>query len=472
MTSEKGSALIMALIISVIMMALGLALTFTSLSDFSMSEEFEGHERALSTAEAGLADCVQGLRHMDITTAIGISAQVPVFASNGPSYYRDPIDFLEARSVDYGRLPSALGQANIRGLLTPGLGTLHAPGRFIARISDNDDGDGDLLTDVDEKFFIRVAGIDPGPPQELSQYGSLQKNSVAMIEAFYKRDMSLDVGSPFTVYGPDANPARNTFFDGNSFNLDGYDHSNMTVAEIERKNHHHSNNDPAQAGLSILNNAPAEGDGQVALEKIHGTLSDGQADNIDGADGPWGSSPSMRDDTDSVRNSGNEDATNVFDAYFLATFIARISAAADIVYPGGTSLSGGSIQLGTEDNPQIVVVNGDLDLAGNGDGCGILIVKGNLDYSGGFNYDGLIMVVGEGSVNVGGANKSIIGGLYLARLEQDQNGNPTFGAPSFTLGGNSNFYFRGESIRMAMNLLPLKQLGWREITPEISAASH
>lgn len=472
MSSQKGSALIMALIISVIMMALGLALTFASLSNFTMSEEFEGHERALYTAEAGLADCLRDLRHFDVTDAISTDAQVPVFVTDGPSYYRDPIDFLEARSVDYDRPPASQGNARIRGLLTPGAGTQYGPGRFIARISDNDDGDGDLLTDVDNKFYLRVAGLIPGPPQELLQHGSLQKNAVAMIEVFYKRDMSLDVGSPFTVYGPDVNPARNSFFDGNSFNLDGYDHSNMTIAEIERRNHHHNNNDPAQAGLSILNDAPAEGDGQAALDKIHDTTNSGQLDNIEGADGPWGSTPSMRDDTEAVRTSGNEDATNVFDAYFLATFIARISAAADVVYPDGTSLSGGSIELGTEQNPLIVVAEGDLDLSGNGSGCGILIVKGNLDYSGGFNYDGLILVVGDGSVNVGGANKSIIGGLYLARLEQDANGDPTFGSPTFTLGGNSNFYFRGDSIRMAMNLLPPKQLGWREITPELLAAGH
>ncbi len=85
--------------------------------------------------------------------------------------------------------------------------------------------------------------------------------------------------------------------------------------------------------------------------------------------------------------------------------------------PTARSLSGGSIELGTEQNPLIVVAQGDLDLAGNGSGCGLLIVKGELDYSGGFNYEGLILVVGDGSVNVGGANKSIIGGLFLARLE-------------------------------------------------------
>ena len=472
MSSQRGSALIMALIISVILMALGLAITFASLGDFSMSEEFESHDLALATAEAGIAECARSLRNVDISDAVSTTAQVPVFVSSGPSYYRDPVDFLEARSVDYNRLPSATGQAQLQGLMTPGLGTLHGAGRFIARISDNDDGDGDLMTDLDSKFYIRAAGIVPGPTQELAQYGSLRKNAVAMIEVLFKRDLSLDVGSPFTVYGPDVNPARNTYFDGNSFTIDGWDHSDMTIAEIERRNHHHNNNDPAQAGVSILNDAPASGDGQLPLEKIHDTLSDGQGDNIEGADGPWGSSPSMRDDTENVRNSGNPDAMNIFDAYFLSTFIARITAAADVVYPDGTSLSGSNATLGTEDDPLIVVAEGDLDLAGTGSGCGILIVKGDLDYSGGFDYDGLILVVGEGSINVGGANKSIIGGLFLARLEEAADGTPTFGAPSFTLGGNSNFYFRGQSIRMAMSLLPLTQIGWREITSALTVASN
>jgi hypothetical protein len=185
----------------------------------------------------------------------------------------------------------------------------------------------------------------------------------------------------------------------------------------------------------------------------------------EGDSGPDG--PSIRDDTDLVRNSSNPDARNIFDPEYMATFIERVSAAADVVYQDGETLSGGSVVLGTEDNPQITVGLGDLALAGNGTGSGILIVKGHLEYSGAFDFNGLILVVGDGSVNISGANKSIIGGMYLAQLLEDGNGNHTFGTPAFTLSGRTNFYFRGDSIRLAMNLLPFRKLAWREITQEM-----
>ncbi len=465
MSGQKGSALIMALIISVILMALGLAITMTSLGDFTMSEEFEGHDRALFIAEAGLADAQRILRGNDLTEAIAASTSVDLYASPGPTFYRDPVALLEARSIDYRHLPSSIGRISLAGLITPGNGTPVGNGRFITRISDNDDGDNDLLTDVDGEFYVRVAGIHPGPPQEMVRYGSIQKNGVVMVEALYERDMSLDVSSPFTVYGPNVLPSSNNLFDGNSFHLDGFDHSNMSVEEILRGGHNHRN-DPAQAGLSVINDDLPGGDAAGTLQEVYDALSKNQKDNITGADdGPYGGEPALRDDTENVRNSGNDDATNIFNPYFMLTLIERISAAADVVYEDDASVDG---NLGTEDDPKIVVAKGDLKIAGSGEGCGLLIVRGKLDYNGGFNYNGLIMVVGEGEVDTGGANKGIIGGIYISKLEEDANGNPVFGTPSFTLSGNTDFYFRGKSIMMALSLLPFKQIAWREITPEIA----
>jgi hypothetical protein len=260
-------------------------------------------------------------------------------------------------------------------------------------------------------------------------------------------------------------PLRNNLFDGNSFTLDGFDHSNMDIDDIASRHHNHQH-DPAQAGVSVINDDALAGDAGNTLQEVYDALDRGQYDNIEGSDeGPYGGEPSIQDDTEAVRNSPNDDATNIFDPYFMMTFIERVSAAADIVYEDGASVDG---DLGTEDDPKIVVANGDLTIAGNGDGCGLLIVKGMLEYNGAFNYNGLILVVGDGEVDAGGANKSIVGGIYIAKLEKDGNGNPYFGTPSFTLGGNSNFYFRGKSIMMALSLLPFKQIGWREITPEIA----
>ncbi len=84
MSSEKGSALILALIVSMILMVFGLAVSLTSLSDFTMSMEFESHKRALHTAEAGLAEAQRSLRGRTITAALQETRQVPVFVAAGP----------------------------------------------------------------------------------------------------------------------------------------------------------------------------------------------------------------------------------------------------------------------------------------------------------------------------------------------------------------------------------------------------
>lgn len=467
--NERGAALIMALIFSLLLLVLGLGITLVSTADVTAGEDMIAHQQALFIAESGLSEMQRSLRGRDITELLNTTGSLPVFLGTGPASDRDPVDLLDARSIDYTNPPAPRQTLVVNGLMTPGLGVAFQGGRYFARISDNDDGDGDLLTDSDSKFYIRVVGIHPCLPQETVVAGARLRNAVAVVEALFHRDLSLIVSAPFMVGGPWAEPARNRFFDGNSFNLDGYDHSHLSLDEILRGNHRHDP-DHAQAGLSVVNDDPEAGDGSALLEYLYDSLSRNQYDNIEGAAGPYGSEPAMRDDTTTLRNSEYEDATNLMNAGFLASFVRRIKAVADIVYPDGTRLSGGQVELGTEAEPKIVLAEGDLSLSGNGSGCGLLIVMGRLEYHGAFSYNGLILVVGNGEVELGGANKSIVGGIYVARIEQDDSGTPVFGTAQFTLGGNSNVYFRGSSIRLAVNLLPLKMLSWREVTPELEPA--
>lgn len=469
MRNEKGSVLIFALVLTAILMVLGLGLTMSSLGDFTMTQEFEARERALANAENGLA-AVQGqLRGNALDTVLSQTSTVSLFTGTPPVSPRDPVAVYEARNVDYSRLPSPLGSVSLAGLLTPATGTTVGRGRYFARVSDNDDGDGDPLMDSDGRVFIRVAGIEPGPPQESVLFGSNLKNSVVMVEAALKRVTTFDVKSPFSVYGPSATPSSNNYFVGNSFIIDGYDHSDFTLEELNRGNHRHDADDEAFPGISILYDNPDSGDGSATADTVYNGLSDRQYDNVSGVEGDYGANgPSIREDTQTIRESGSEDATNIFDAEYMAKFINRVSAVADETYADGTRLSGSDIVLGTREDPKIVVAEGDLALTGGGSGCGLLVVKGKLDYNGAFNWDGLILIVGDGELDIGGANKAILGGVYLANISRDADGNPYFGVPSFTLAGNSTFFFSGDSVKMAINLLPLQQVGWREITAEIS----
>src|SRR5690606_20601901 len=78
----------------------------------------------------------------------------------------------------------------------------------------------------------------------------------------------------------------------------------------------------------------------------------------------------------------------------LETFVANALINADAVYDNFTASGEGS--LGTPENPQVIVVNGTLDVQ-NATGAGVLIIteSGLLDARGNFdNYQGLIIVQG------------------------------------------------------------------------------
>lgn len=465
--SERGSALILALVLSMVMMVLALGIAFVSTTDTVAADDMIAHGQALAVAEAGLAEAQRALRGREIDDLLNLEGTLPLFVGDGPSTYRDPVDLLDARSVDYNNPPAPKGSLQLRGLLTPGTGVALQGGHYFVRISDNDDGDGDVLRDSDAKFFIRAVGVFPCLPQEtLTSAGSRLRNAVAVIEALFHRDLSLNVSAPFMIGGRDAEPAQNSFFNGNSFTLDGFDHSGMTLDDILQGGHRHDS-EHAQAGFSVVFDDLEGGDAGSLLQTVYESLSRNQYNNIVGDEGPYGRTPSMRDDTETLRNSEFEDAQNLLNPAFLNDFIRRVRVAADRVYPDGTSLSGSDDQLGTEEEPWVVVAEGDLSVSGNGFGCGLLVVRGELSYQGAFNFNGLILVLGEGVADVGGANKSVVGGMFVANIEEDEEGNPSFGTARFTLSGNSNFFYRGASIRMAVSLLPLKMLSWREITAEI-----
>lgn len=449
MRQEKGAALLLVLLITVLLTVLGLSLAVSSITDYTVSTEFENHKKALMLADSAFDVVRNGLRGSDLSTVLASTTAVPYYSQLSVSLsdaYRNPLLPLEARSIDFAKPPAGAGTRTVKGLLTPPQGAELGTGRYFAKLSDNEGfatEDGNPELDADDIVYLRVMGIQPGPPSELSSYDSTVKNSVAIIEGLLKRDLSFNLGAPLTFLGPDVNAS----FDGNSFDIMG---------------------DEDHAGISFLNDDPQVGDATQGMQSLYDSLGHQQYDNIEGSEeGPYDGEPAIRDDTESVRNSDEPDATNVLDPNFLAQFAARIGFAADVTFPDGSSLSGNGIELGTPDAPQITIAEGDFYLAGGGSGAGILVVKGDLDYQGAFDYDGLVLVLGNGSISLGGANKSITGGVLVANLIENGDGTFSFGVSSFSLGGNSNFYFDSTNIRMAMNLLPMKTLMWREITPEI-----
>lgn len=468
---ERGIALLLAIIVTVIISLLGLSMTFNATGDYMLSSEFENHERALLVADGGFDMARNQLRGTDLTELLRRVTEVPVYhdfgvAEPGTYAYRNPLHPNEARHANFHTLTPS-GSRMAKGFLTPGVGAMIGTGRYFAKVTDNRDeeaaglGVDDPETDIDETVYVRVMGVHPNNPFDLPSYDGRVKNSVAIIEGLLRRDLSFNMGAPFTVYGPNLSST----FEGNSFTIDGYDHSGMTIPQIQQ-GHQHGGLTP-YPGLTGLYDDPDGGDAQASLETIYGSLTRNQRNNIVGSPGPYGQHPSLVDGTQAVRESDNPDAANVFDPAFLMHFVNTISSVADFHYAEDVVLDGNNVSLGTEDDPKITVAHGDLRIAGNGGGSGVLIVKGRLEYEGAFNYNGLILVVGEGEVAFGGANKSLIGGLYVARVTENGDGEYEFEPPTIEVAGNTNFYYRSSSVRMGLSLFPMKTLVWREITPEI-----
>ena len=122
----------------------------------------------------------------------------------------------------------------------------------------------------------------------------------------------------------------------------------------------------------------------------------------------------------SVLSSGSVDLTTVDG---LTTFVNMMTTAAGPnVYANGTVPT----NLGTSTNPVVNIVNGDVSIGGSG--AGVLLVTGVLTLHGDFSWNGLILAIGEGAiVKDGGGNATLNGSMFAANLTT---GNPGTGGPS------------------------------------------
>lgn len=482
MKDESGAALLTVTIVSVLLALLGMSMIFDSMTEFSMSNELENQKKARVNAETGYSAQKNALRMQNLTALLQSTTPVPRYmnytvptpGTTADEYFqRTPIAPMEAMNIDFENPPSRMATLTVNGFLTPGEGlSLGGGGRYWAKISDNDDGDGDVTSDVDGIVYLRALGIQRIGAGQFSTYGGTVKNSVGIVEAVLKRDKTLDLNASFTIYGPDALPSAGmTLFAGAAFDIDGYDHPTMTLADLEAGDDVHTADADGDglpddtAAIDAIFDDPGGGDGETLRNTIDDDLTVGQANNIMGNQSDYGGTPSLRDATDGVRNDPNPDARNIFDATYLMGFISKTAAVADVTLADGTNYAGNNI--GSDAAPQITYCEGDCRVGGNASGAGVLIVRGRLRFEAAFAYHGLILVVGEGDFDMSGSNVGILGGLFVAKTMDNGDGTWSYGTPSFTVAGNSNFYYQSTGIGMGFGLLPLKRLTWREVFPEL-----
>jgi hypothetical protein len=490
MRSQRGIALLVAIVMAVLLSLLGLSLTSSSMSESSMGREFENHERALAVAEAGLNQSKAALRGKDLSALLAQATQVPQYVSYpepapGSFAFRNPLAPIEARNIDFESPPGSVGTRNVAGLLTPATGTAVGSGIYFARLTDNGDeaplgmGD-DPYADLDNTVYLRVVGIVRGGISEVVSYDSAVKSSIAVIEATLRRDTSFDLSSSLEMVGPDV-VAR---FGGSSWEIDGYDHSGMTREEVLAG--HSESGLPALSGIGAIYDDSDAGDASAAVQSILDAL--GKSSDKGSGDKPGGGAggsmldnvtgkggiPSVNDDTAVLRDNPNPDAMNVADPAFLLSFIQQVAAVADTTYDGvnDTGDDKKTLQLGSIDDPKITFVNGDIKLNGDATGAGLLVVTGTMELRGNFDFDGVVLVIGAGGVDIAGRT-TIIGGIMAAHLVQEGN-NVRLGDTFLSFYGQGNnrsgIYNNSSNIAMGVTLLPMSTLSWREITPEMEPA--
>jgi hypothetical protein len=466
MRNDYGFAMVIALIVALVLSLLCLSVTLSSMSELKISNEFENHEKAILIAEAGFNRERQGLRGDQLDTLLAQPGTMLVFKADqtAPEWaMRNPISPIDARNIDFAS-PSTTGcvASTVTGLLTPTTGQVVPGGRYFARLTDNPEPDNDPAKDSDGTVYLRVIGIASGLPGESNSYGSERKNAVAIIEGVLHRDSSFNMSSPLSLLGPHVNAQ----FGGEPLLIDGYDHETMTAADLMKPgNAVEPNQEKAHEGLSALPaiNCLDPVNASAAVEELKEALKAKQNDNVIGA----GGEPSIADGSNDLLTDPNPETRNVLDAAYMYSIAQKVAGIADLRYEGNQSLGGQGqdvLALGTSASPKITYVHGDLNVSGNIVGSGLLIVTGDLKGTGSLIYEGLILVLGTGVVTFGGANNGILGGLLAANLTGTP---PQFGNTSISITGNSNFYFKGDAIRMAVSLLSMRTLSWREITPEI-----
>ena len=208
----------------------------------------------------------------------------------------------------------------------------------------------------------------------------------------------------------------NANYGGNSFEIDGHDTRPPSMGGGPG----HSGPEPALPGITV----PSASAYTEATDFTNGN----QADNVKGAHGDFPGHPSVATNPDLTYSA-------------LEKYIDSYIATADQTFTGNFTIDGGT--LGTPSNPQVTVLDGDGEVAGNTSGAGILVITQDrdVDFAGTFDFEGL--VINQGTANWKDAGTvRIYGAVLLTHPDSNQTVN-------YDLQGNIGLYYSSDALGYA-----------------------
>jgi hypothetical protein len=471
--NESGFALLLTLIVLCLLSLLGIFMTFNANTGVKISDNYETQIQATYAALAGLNHAralVRGIALDDLL--IGPDGTY----SNNASYlaqakrfdFRNPLPMTEFYSLDAANPAIRLSGSSDDGFISTGSygsagGTFLIPvsgiglfaanpyergeivtSRYFVKVTDNNGDGSEVSGDPGDNPFVDGDGIvivrSVGVSKTFSEAtGALPRlNSVSVFEARFKRMSTFDIGPALVVLGTEVE----AFFEGD-FEISG----NLSP------------------GIGTIDTLTSD----ASLPEQIVAAAAGAKGRISGGSRP---SPSIQEISSEVLF--NRDKALLLDPRFLWDFIhARALQIADFYFSGDQNWSGGNAPYaGSYDptqpwnapgqDPKITVVNGDLRISGGFSGGGLLVVTGTLSYTGPWSYAGLVLGIGSGKLAADGTGQGIEGGLLVASLE-NRSGTPVFGIPVISVAGNSRLSANRDAVKMALGLVPVSQMSFREI---------
>jgi hypothetical protein len=363
---ERGSALIMAIFVLVLLAGMGASLLFVSETEVKMSRVDARSKQVFYVAEAGLEDGRETLRVTnlaDLAASDRATLDDELTAAAGANGI---IDFdpaaLKAVHDSTGNVTGFTGYGDdvpLRAITTFG------SGKYVSFLT-NDALDGKTSTnDTNDRVLITAVGT-----------GS--DRSLEIVQAIVERRTFPPMPATITIIGPLAN------FDGGNSAAKDY-----------------TGNDCA-GGVAGLN---------VPVVGVIGAASEASAEA--GVQKPDSYTQGSQTGVDTVDNISGTIDPSWTDCTYLHDLARQVRASADVV--GTSSTPNGS--LGTSVDPLIVYIEGDYTVGGGINGAGLLWVTGTLTFNGNAGWSGVIFTVGKGNFQrSGGGNGEISGANLVANI--------------------------------------------------------
>ena len=422
--SERGIALILALLVLLLVSAVLMGMILMSNTETNISANFRDEQTAYFASKAGIEEVRDRMRP---TATNSLSSNIPTTAlpgaANGVLYIINPAsgetvtpwlplgtnypDTEICKEVTCASgVPTGSWYATTQSASTTYAATPILPWKWVrvmAKANKSDTG-ATRVTSVDgttngnrvcwtgtneistAAASCAAANANYLPVYELTALAITSSGSRRMTQ--YEIDRTAFPPMPGAMTFDGSNPDFTINPNSNAFNVDGTD---------------------AAQGPNA-----GTGCGAAANQAALGGFDNSSVTSLDGQVNRPGSYTSGATPTPAITNV-NSALGPLASVDGLTNLVNSVTAAAGAanVFPNANNAT--PTNLGTDAAPVINVVQGDLTLSGSG--SGILLVTGTLTMNGSPSFDGIILVIGDGNVQKnGGGNGTLNGSLLVANL--------------------------------------------------------